>query len=86
MWKIKTNSDNFRGSAIQGVIKRLSDSGVRIIIHEPVFNESQFEGFDVVNDLETFIKSSDVIVANRITDELLDCKDKVYTRDVFSRD
>jgi UDPglucose 6-dehydrogenase len=83
---MKTGSDNFRASAIQGVIKRLSDNGVKIIIHEPVLAESQFEGFDVVNDLETFIKLSDVIVANRITEELFDYKEKVYTRDIFSRD
>lgn len=83
---MKTGSDNFRASAIQGVIKRLSDKGVKIIIHEPVLNDTGFEGFEIENDLEAFIKSSDVIVANRITEELQDCKDKVYTRDIFSRD
>ncbi|MBN2779259.1 MAG: nucleotide sugar dehydrogenase [Bacteroidales bacterium] len=83
---MKTGSDNFRASAIHGVIKRLSDNGVTIIIHEPVLAESQFEGFDVVNNLKDFVLKSDVIVANRITEELFDCKDKVYTRDIFSRD
>lgn len=83
---MKTGSDNFRASAIQGVIKRLSDNGVKIIIHEPVLEESQFEGFDVVNDFRTFVNTSDVIVANRITEELFDYKEKVYTRDIFSRD
>lgn len=83
---MKTGSDNFRASAIQGVIKRLSDNGVKIIIHEPVLADTQFEGFDVVNNIDTFIKISDVIVANRITEELFDCRAKVYTRDIFSRD
>lgn len=83
---MKTGSDNFRASAIQGVIKRLSDNGVKIIIHEPVLADTQFEGFDIVNNIDTFIKLSDVIVANRITEELQNCKEKVYTRDIFSRD
>ncbi len=83
---MKTGSDNFRASAIQGVIKRLSDNGVKIIIHEPVLNDSEFEGFGVENNLDTFINTCDVIVANRITEELQDCRDKVYTRDIFSRD
>jgi len=83
---MKTGSDNFRASAIQGVIKRLSDNGVKIIIHEPVLNDSEFEGFGVENNLDAFINTCDVIVANRITEELQDCRDKVYTRDIFSRD
>jgi len=83
---MKTGSDNFRASAIQGVIKRLSDKGVKIIIHEPVLNETDFESFGIENNLDAFINICDVIVANRVTEELQDCKDKIYTRDIFSRD
>ncbi|PLX09133.1 MAG: UDP-glucose 6-dehydrogenase [Marinilabiliales bacterium] len=83
---MKTGSDNFRASAIQGVIKRLSDKGVKIIINEPVLNETDFESFGIENNLDAFINICDVIVANRVTEELQDCKDKIYTRDIFSRD
>ncbi|WP_017187211.1 UDP binding domain-containing protein, partial [Alkalibacillus haloalkaliphilus] len=83
---MKTDSDNFRQSAIQGVIERLQSNGVEIVIYEPSLTEDEFEGSKVVNDFDEFKSISDVIVANRLSEELKDCKDKVYTRDVFSRD
>lgn len=83
---MKSNSDNFRASAIQSVIKHLNESGVKIIIFEPTIKEDKFENFDVIHDLNEFKKMSDVIVVNRIDDQLDDVKDILYTRDVFSRD
>jgi UDPglucose 6-dehydrogenase len=83
---MKTGSDNFRASAIQGIIERLSANYIKIVIYEPVLNNESFEGFEVEKSLEVFKSKSDVIVANRITEELLDCRAKVYTRDIFSRD
>lgn len=71
---------------IQGVIERLKNEGVEIIVHEPVLEESEFEGFRVVNGLASFKSTSDVIVANRLSDEIKDVRDKVYTRGLFSRD
>ena len=83
---MKSNSDNFRASAIQSVIKHLNESGVKIIIFEPTIKEDKFENFDVIHDLNEFKKMSDVIVVNRIDNQLDDVKDILYTRDVFSRD
>lgn len=83
---MKSNSDNFRASAIQSVIKYLSESGVNIVIYEPTIKEDKFEEFDVIHDLKEFKKMSDIIVVNRIDDQLDDVKDILYTRDVFSRD
>ncbi len=83
---MKTSSDNFRASAIQGVMRRLKDKGLDVIIYEPVLNEDQFDGFRVLNDLTEFKDISDVIVSNRIEDSLEDVKEKVYTRDIFQRD
>ena len=83
---MKSNSDNFRASAIQSVIKHINESGVKIIIFEPTIKEDKFENFDVIHDLNEFKKMSDVIVVNRIDNQLDDVKDILYTRDVFSRD
>lgn len=80
---MKSGSDNFRESAIQGIIRRLQTKGVDIVIYEPVLTESIFLESQVVFSLENFKLMSDVIIANRITDELNDVLDKVYTRDIF---
>lgn len=82
---MKTGSDNFRSAAIHGVIERIKNQ-TEIVIYEPVLETDEFEGFKVINDLEEFKTVADVIVANRLSDELQDVKEKVYTRDLFSRD
>lgn len=83
---MKSNSDNFRQSSIQGVMELLKNSGTEIVIYEPTLSEKSFEGFSVENDFEKFISKSDVIVANRNSYELERVKEKVYTRDLFFRD
>ena len=83
---MKTDSDNFRASAIQEIIDRLKDEGVDILIYEPTLKDKTFHGCKVVNDFEKFAKKSDVILANRLEDTLNTVKDKVYTRDLYSRD
>src|SRR5699024_4293240 len=85
---MKTDSDNFRQSAIQGVIDRITKTApdVEIVVYEPVLEEDTFDGFRVIKDFAEFKKITHVIVANRLSDDLKDVKDKVYTRDLFSRD
>lgn len=83
---MKQGSDNFRASAIQGVIKRLQERGVEIIIYEPTLNDKVFSNSKVENDLTAFMASSDVILANRLTSDLASVKEKVFTRDIFGRD
>ena len=83
---MKSGSDNFRASAIQGVISILKDNGVNIVIYEPTINDNTFNGFEVVHDLKLFKEISNLILVNRVDNELDDVKQKVYTRDIFSRD
>ena len=83
---MKTASDNFRASAIQGIIEKLKEEDVEIVIYEPTLKEKEFNGCKVEKDFKKFAKISDVILANRIDDKLFNVKDKVYTRDLYSRD
>lgn len=83
---MKKGSDNFRASAIQGIMKRISKEGVSCLIYEPTLNENKFYDYEVLNDIEKFKELSDVIIANRWSNELSDVSGKVYTRDVFRRD
>ena len=83
---MKSGSDNFRASAIQDVISILKEHGVNIIIYEPTIKENTFNGFEVVHDLKLFKEISNIILVNRIDDELNDVQDMLYTRDIFARD
>lgn len=83
---MKAGSDNFRTSAIQDIIKYIVAEGKKVVIYEPALKDSEFNGCPVINDIDAFKKNCSIIVANRITEDLEDIRDKIYTRDLFSRD